>query len=95
MIKIKLFSDSLENIRRYDIKGHADFAPRGEDIVCAAISVLSQTTLMGLVEILQLNRKEISYKIDEDTGYLNVELKEIRDQSVLEKAQILLETFKL
>ena len=95
MIRIKLFSDSFENIRGYDIKGHANFAPYGEDIVCAAISVLSQTTLMGLVEVLQLKEKEIFYKIDENTGYLNVELKEIKDERVLEETQVLLQTFKL
>ena len=95
MVKIKLFSDPLGNIIQYDIKGHANFAPYGEDIVCAAISVLSQTTLMGLVEILQLNAKEVFYKIDENTGYLNVELRDIKDESLLEKTQILLQTFKL
>lgn len=95
MIKIKLFSDSLGNIKSYDIKGHANFAPFGEDIVCAAISVLSQTTLMGLVEVLQLQRNEIFYKIDEDTGYLNLELKNVKNERVLEKTQILLQTFKL
>lgn len=95
MIKIKLFSDSLGNIKQYDIKGHANFAPFGEDIVCAAISVLSQTTLMGLVEVLQLKENEIFYKIDGNTGYLNVELKDIKDERVLENSQILLQTFKL
>lgn len=95
MIKIKLFSDSLGNIRQYDIKGHANFAPFGEDIVCAAISVLSQTTLMGLVEVLQLKEKEIYYKIDDNTGYLNVELKAIKDETDLKNSQILLKTFRL
>nr|WP_300002090.1 ribosomal-processing cysteine protease Prp [Tissierella sp.] len=94
MIKIKLFSDSAGNIKQYDIKGHANFAPFGEDIVCAAISVLSQTTLMGLVDVLQLKEKEIFYKID-DAGYLNVELKTIKDEEDFKASQILLKTFKL
>ena len=95
MIKIKLFSDPLGNIVQYDIKGHANFAPHGEDIVCAAISVLSQTTLMGLVEVIKLKDKEVFYKIDENTGYLNVRLKEIQDKQDVKDAQILLQTFKL
>ncbi len=95
MIKIKLFSDPLGNIIQYDIKGHANFAPYGEDIVCAAISVLGQTTLMGLVEVLQLKREEIFYKIDDNTGYLNVKLKEIKDKELVKDTQILLQTFKL
>ncbi|MGO1470580.1 MAG: ribosomal-processing cysteine protease Prp [Tissierella sp.] len=94
MIKIKLFSDPFENITQYDIKGHANFAPHGEDIVCAAISVLSQTTLMGLVEVLQLEKEEIFYKIDENTGYLNVKLKNIKNKEKVKGAQILLQTFK-
>ncbi len=95
MIEIKIFSDSLGNIKKYNIRGHADFAPYGEDIICAAISVLSQTTLIGLVEILQLGKNEVFYKIDENTGYLNVELKNIEGESVLKDTQILLQTFKL
>ena len=95
MIKIDLYSDSLGDIRRYHVKGHADFAEYGEDIVCAAISVLAQTTLIGLVEVLNLKENEIFYKIDENTGYLNVELKDIKDENDLKSSQLLLETFKL
>lgn len=31
-----------------ECKGHADYAPHGQDIVCAAVSVIMQTALLGL-----------------------------------------------
>lgn len=33
------------------IKGHAKFAPHGEDIVCAAVSVLVQTFIASIEEL--------------------------------------------
>ena len=95
MIEIELFSDSSQNIKKYKIKGHANFASYGEDIVCSAVSVLSQTVIMGLVEILELDENKIFYKIDENTGYLEVELKNIKNEELLKETQILLKTFKI
>lgn len=41
MIEIKFISDD----KAFDlfVKGHADFAEKGKDIVCAAVSILVQT----------------------------------------------------
>ncbi len=33
-----------------DIEGHAEYAPHGQDIVCAAVSALSQTLAAWLLE---------------------------------------------
>lgn len=30
------------------VKGHADYATRGQDIVCAGVSAIAQTALLGL-----------------------------------------------
>jgi uncharacterized protein len=32
----------------YLVEGHAGFAPHGQDIVCSAVSALTQTTLLSL-----------------------------------------------
>ena len=52
MINIKI---SLQNnkISGFEISGHANTAPRGYDIVCAGVSALSQTALMGLGQYLK------------------------------------------
>lgn len=33
--------------------GHADYDEKGKDIVCAAVSALTQTCVMGLTEIVE------------------------------------------
>lgn len=34
------------------VKGHTDFAPRGKDVVCAAVSALVQSLLFGFESVL-------------------------------------------
>ncbi len=53
MTKITLFR-SAGRIVGFEAKGHAGYADAGEDIVCAAVSALTQTAVMGLRELLKL-----------------------------------------
>ena len=46
MITIKPLKGSY--VKGYQVEGHADFAEHGMDIVCSAISVLSQSCLISL-----------------------------------------------
>lgn len=39
---------------RLDIDGHANTAPKGEDIVCASVSVLAHTLIYGLEHVIGL-----------------------------------------
>lgn len=39
-------------VRGYQVKGHAGYAEEGQDIVCAAVSVLAQTAVIGLEQFL-------------------------------------------
>jgi uncharacterized protein YsxB (DUF464 family) len=36
-------------------QGHSDYATHGEDIVCAAVSVLTQTAILGLEKVLAID----------------------------------------
>ncbi|WP_369710412.1 ribosomal-processing cysteine protease Prp [Leptotrichia sp. HSP-334] len=63
MIKIKIKREK-NRIVYFKISEHADYANHGEDIVCAAVSSVSQMTLNGILEILKLNGK-VKYEIDE------------------------------
>ena len=64
MIKIKI-KRKKNRIVYFKISEHAGYADRGEDIVCAAVSSVSQMALNGILEILKLNGK-IKYEIDEN-----------------------------
>ena len=49
--------------------GHANHGEAGEDIVCSAISALTQTCCLGLIQVVGLKEgKELVYSIDEDEG---------------------------
>jgi len=43
---------TAQGIRGFEIKGHIGYADRGQDIVCAAISALGQTAVLGLKEVV-------------------------------------------
>ena len=53
MIKIKIYLKNKE-IQGFEVTGHALCAPEGEDIVCAAISMVTQTAVLGLSQYLKL-----------------------------------------
>lgn len=71
MINVRLWHSGRGNIVGYSITGHAGYAPRGTDIVCAAVSALTQAALLGLTEHLGLDPK-----VETETGYLSVMLPE-------------------
>lgn len=41
-------------IAGFSVEGHAGWAPRGRDIVCAGVSALTQAAVLGLEEYLGL-----------------------------------------
>ena len=92
MIRVKIFRGENNYIKKYTISGHANFDDHGKDIVCAAISVLSQTVLLSLVEVCGLEEESIEYTIDEKIGFLDVNLPRNIENEILEKTQIVLNT---
>jgi uncharacterized protein YsxB (DUF464 family) len=48
MIKIKIVRNSDQNIVEFGVTGHANMGPHGQDIVCAGVSALTQTAVLGL-----------------------------------------------
>lgn len=53
-------------VRQVEIKGHAGYAKFNKDIVCAAISSIAQTALLGL---MKYSDDKVDYTMGED-GYL-------------------------
>jgi uncharacterized protein YsxB (DUF464 family) len=78
------------SIRAFEVSGHAGFKPKGEDIVCAAVSALAQTAALGLGHYLPEK-----VKVAKEEGFLRVELSPDLDDEELTRAQIILETFAL
>lgn len=95
MINVEIKSDNLSNIIGFKVEGHANYGDYGQDIVCAAVSILSHTTLSSLVEVCGITEKQINYTIIEEDAYLDVNLKGKIDNKIFDISQIVLRTFEL
>lgn len=87
MIIIKIFRNQDNQIQQFDISGHAHADEPGKDIVCAAVSALSQTILLGLKDVAGI---DIAYEIEH--GYLSCRLPDALGGTEGREAQLLLET---
>lgn len=98
MVKVKIKQHN-ENIVGFVMNGHAlgddrdssnDPALVGEafDLICNSVSVLSQSVIIGLDEVLKLNS---TYEIKD--GYLKLDLQDFNVEE-LNQAQVLLKTFE-
>ena len=65
MIRIDVFRNKDGKISEYRVCGHSGTAERGRDIVCAGISSLAQTALLGLGEHLH---RDMDYSVDPSGG---------------------------
>lgn len=65
------------HIVEVECDGHTDYGEEGEDIVCAALSSVVQTAVLGLMSVVGI---AVSLKRDDRRGYLKMSLpKEITD----------------
>lgn len=93
MIKVKILEDNDLKLG-FKISGHAlSSAERKKsgdayDLICNSISVLSQSVIIGIVEVLGI---DVKYEITD--GFLHINLSNIEIQDI-EKCQVLLKTFE-
>lgn len=66
------------------INGHANYAGPGKDIVCAAISCLTQTFILSMEE---LTSTEIKYVIEAGNAFIEW------DENLSVRAQVLIDSF--
>lgn len=86
MTIVKIKKDE-RNIISVESIGHTGFAAEGEDIVCAALSSIIQTALLGLLQVVGIN---VNYRTDD--GYLKFELPNNLSEQEMRDAQIILAT---
>ncbi|MBQ1893432.1 MAG: ribosomal-processing cysteine protease Prp [Clostridia bacterium] len=71
-------------------KGHTGYAEAGEDIVCAAVSALTQTAYLGIGELVGADMR-----LEQKDGELSLMLAEDISEEELNKAQLILGTMLL
>lgn len=85
MTKIQIFKKQGK-VQGFIVSGHSGYACAGSDIVCSAISSVSQMVCVGLENVLNLAPK---IKIDDKNAYLSCFLSEYD-----ERADVLFKTFE-
>ena len=88
MVKV-IFSVMDGKFVGVECEGHSDYADDGEDIVCAALSSVIQTAVLGIIRVVGIN---IGYEIDEARGYLKAILPKDMKKSDEHDADIILRT---
>lgn len=85
MITITLVHDKEHRITGFRATGHSGYSEEGSDIVCAAVSALAQTALLGLMKYAP---GQVEYQVDD--GLLSVDISGDSPQG-----QVILETMVL
>ncbi len=76
----------------FECSGHTGYADSGYDIVCSALSSITQSCALGIKEVLGIDAK---IKRNDDRGYFRVVLPEGMTDEEQSGAQVLLRTLYL
>ena len=87
MIHVQIKRNSEEHITSFKMSGHADFANRGQDIVCAGASAVSFGSINAIMELTGV--KPLIKQ--SDGGYLECKIPNTLPSITAEKVQLLLQ----
>lgn len=83
-------------IRGFLVQGHSGFKPCGEDVLCAAISMLAINTVNALMMVVGLQPEDITkLEVDESTPRIGLVLSRDIPKEKQKQCQLLMETFEL
>ncbi len=88
MTTITITKNSDDIFKEIECNGHAGYAEYGEDIVCAAVSVLTINTLNS---IEKLTKDKVTVFENEDDGIIRATFEDIPSR----EADLLLKSFEL
>ena len=86
MITINIKRNDKNEIVKFSLEGHAGFAKSGNDIVCAAVSAITNMIIIGFEKLNIMPEFE-----KDDDGFLSFELPNDLDLETNQKIQFLLE----
>ncbi|ADL07530.1 ribosomal-processing cysteine protease Prp [Thermosediminibacter oceani] len=87
MIKATVVLDARGRVRELLIRGHAGYAEYGKDIVCAAVSALAETAVLGIEEVAGVNVSPVKRE-----GYFHLTIPEDESEDKLARVGIILDT---
>lgn len=69
--------------------GHTGYGVAGEDIVCAAVSSIVQTAVLGILSVAGVNA---DFEIDEERGFLRLTLPKKMTPAEIHDSEVILKT---
>lgn len=88
MTNIELYYNDDNKICKVLVSGHAGFKD-SDDIVCASISAITQTALLGLIKVVGI---DIDYEIED--GFLSFQIPENLELEDEIKVDVIVQTMK-
>lgn len=92
MTTVKFKKNSDNEIVEFTADGHTNYGVDGEDIVCAAVSAITQTAVIGILMKAQVQAKITR---DDKKGYLKLELPHGLSSTQRHNCNIILDTMVL
>ena len=80
MTKVTIYKNSEKKCVGFRVHGHAGFAEAGEDIVCAAISILVINTMNAIETYTNV---KFSQQVDEAQGLIEYQIKKPTKETTL------------
>ncbi len=72
MLKIDIDIDKNKILKKIKISGHSGFSKKGEDIVCAGVSVLVYSAYLSFKNIADVDATYIDNKNNKDNASLSI-----------------------
>jgi uncharacterized protein len=88
MVRVSIFRNHDHDILSFTMEGHADFAPNGQDLVCAAASAVSFGTINAIEKLCGYEPEVTTHQ---DGGFLKFKVPDGVKASSFQKTQWLLE----
>ena len=88
MVKV-VFKRRNNIIESFELKGHADYADKGQDIICSAISAISYTAVGYFENKYNPKKEKKKTTYTESSGYMKFDRPLDREGSLLEGNAVL------
>ncbi len=88
MIKVNVTRNADNHICSFEMSGHANAAPHGQDIVCAGASAVSLGTVNAIYKLCNV---KLEVELSNDGGFLRCHVPINLERQTNEKVQLLLE----
>lgn len=64
---IRVIARATDGFLSLTVSGHSEAAPKGQDVICAAVSAITQTALLGLQALALKHPEHVEFDAKEES----------------------------